>query len=412
MVEIMQETEACSTTNYPGCLAHPSRSISHICMLCEVGLCSQCIVSAMKEHIGHEILEIEDAFEKTKQRVDTVTEKGKKACQLLNAEFQAIPEKKTAIESCSTDLASAHASKNISMFGLLRKLAALLDTTGNKSQNLEVVTEDIPDNNCTNESLKLAVESFHHGMSTMKSTNGTSKARATACQKLAAITSLIDLLRMDIKHEGLQTTLTYLRKLCNQSEACCHRVVLLGGANLLISCFEASTTKDESCRRVLLVYGMLAGYPALHADLVSSKAINMLEFSIKNFTRCKISACKSLSFFLSNPGLIWPKQCLTSEEISALVIETCKQLSLKEPAGGDCISFRTHVSLLSQSVSEAAKHWPVWALYLFTDQHPDLYCPMLARDGGVTALKQQKHAHEYVQRLAKTILKKFEENSS
>ena len=120
IVEIVQKTAACSTS-HPSCPTHPSKTITNVCMECEVGLCSRCIASSsMKEHSSHEVLDLEDATEKIKDRISTLTKKGKKACQLLNAEFQAVQAKfqaiqaesralqgkKAAIESCSSDLAS------------------------------------------------------------------------------------------------------------------------------------------------------------------------------------------------------------------------------------------------------------------------------------------------------------------
>ena len=413
MAEIVQKTAVCSTT-HPDCLTHPTRPISYVCINCEVGLCSRCITSAMKEHSGHEVLEIEDAFEKIKERIDTVIENGKKACQLLNTKLQAIQEgiqeKKATIESCSTDLASAYGSKNFGMFGLLRKLSTLVDTTSNN--NLEVSVENVLDSNDTNETLMHAVDTLHHELLTMKTSNVANAEHAIASQKLATVTVLIDLIRMNLYHHGLQDTLVNLWSLCYECEACCQRVVMLGGADLLISCFETSVTNEDICLHVLSVYGLLVVFPALHPPLLSSKSIKMLVYSIQNFTQYKGPACKTLSFFLSNPGIKWPGQCASRDEISALVISTCKQLPLNKQIRRTTMSFRSHISLLSQNVSEAAKYWPVWSLHLFTDQHSDFYCPMLADAGVVTVLKQQNHAHEYVQRMAKSILKKFEECNS
>ena len=123
-------------------------------------------------------------------------------------------------------------------------------------------------------------------------------------------------------------------------------------------------------------------------------------------------ACKPLSFFLCNNSIKWPEQCPSREEVSALVMNVCKRTSLDVYVGRAWVSVRSHVSLLSQNVSEAAKYWAVLALYWLIDQHPDVYCPILARDGGVTALKQQSCAHDFVQRLAKSILKKFNAHNS
>ena len=420
VVEIIQKTSACSTS-HPNCPVHQSKSITNVCMECEVGMCSRCFASSsMKEHSSHELLDLEDALENIKARIDSVTEKAKKACQLLNAESQVIQEKKVTIESCTTELASAYVSKNLGMFGLLRELSALLVTSAStETQNLECSTEHISDDNCTAESLKWALDGLSHGMSLMQTSKGANTEHSIACQKLAAVTILVDLLRMKQHHQlsklkDKRDTFRYLYELCDKSEACCHRVVLLGGADLLMSCFEASMTNEKICLWVVAVYGMLAEYPVLHTNLVSSKAVNMLVYMIHNFTEHFDYACKPLSFFLCNVNVTWPDQCLSREEISALVVDNykCKKLSLSKKDSGSCISFRTHVSLLSQNVSEAAKYWPACSLYMHIDQHPDVYCPMLVRDGGITVLKQQGHAHEYVQRLAKSVLRKFKDYNS
>ena len=136
MVETMQKTSVCSMTN-PDCSEHPSRSISHVCKTCEVGLCSRCFVSSgLKQHSDHEVQEINETFKGVKTKIDSLAEEGKKACQLLQSELQ---EKKTAIESCTTDLLSAYISKNLGVFVKLRELSTLLNTTTssfNKEQKL------------------------------------------------------------------------------------------------------------------------------------------------------------------------------------------------------------------------------------------------------------------------------------
>ena len=179
-----------------------------------------------------------------------------------------------------------------------------------------------------------------------------------------------------------------------------------------MSSFEASVTDEVLCCYLLCVYGVLAALPSLHTQLVSPKAVNMLVYVLQNFRATQNLACESLSMFLCNSSTKWPEQCPSREEVSALVIKTCKKTSLSEQVGTKWTSVRQHVFLLSQNVSEAAKYWAVLMLYWFIDQHPDHYCPILARDCGVTVLKQQSHAHEYVQRLAKSILKKFSEYNS
>ena len=68
------------------------------------------------------------------------------------------------------------------------------------------------------------------------------------------------------------------------------------------------------------------------------------------------------------------------------------------------VSFHPFISLMSQQVSEAAKYYAAWVMYVCIFMDPDEYCPMLIRDGGVPVLKQQNRSHEYVQRLSKMIL--------
>ena len=301
--------------------------------------------------------------------------------------------------------------------------------------NLEVSTKNISDDNCTNETLQHALDSLDHCMSTIKCSKGTNTAHSISCQKLAAVTFLIDLLRMNPKHKGVNITLAYLGHLCYESEDCCNRVVFLGGADLLMSLFAASSSSsrlpryvpspsegltdlmasianDDLCCDMLYVYGMLSVFPSLHPHLVFSKAVNTLVYVLQNFTNEQNYACKPLSFFLCSNSTKWPEQCPSQEEVSALVIDTCKKLPLKKQTGCTLNSLRSYVFLLSQNVNEAAKYWAIWILYRCIDQYPKHYCPILTRDNGVTVLKQQSHAHDFVQRLAKEILKKFDEHSS
>ena len=316
------------------------------------------------------------------------------------------------IDICSADFASAYGSKDLGAFNFLRKLAALLDTTtSNENQNLAASTINISDNNCTDMALKRALDSLHHCMLTIQSFKCEKTAHSIACQKLAAVTFLIDLLRLNPLHEGVRDTLVHLVDLCYESEVCCCRVVILGGADLLMSLFEASITNEELCCGVMVAYGTLAIFPSLHTHLVASKAINVLVYCLQNFPNESCYACKPLSFFLCNSSIKWPEQCPSREAVSILVIDTCKKTSLSVLVNRTATSFGPHVSILSQNVSEAAKYWAVWTLYRCIDQHPDQYCSILARDGGVTVLKRQSHAHDFVQRLAKSILKKLDEET-
>ena len=212
----------------------------------------------MKTHSNHEILEIEDAFEKLKRAIDALAEKGKKACQTLQ-------EKKTIIESYSTDLDTAYACKDLGAFDLLRKFSELLEfAISNDIQNLSASTEDIPDSNCTNETLECALGSLDHAMSIVNISKGTNTGHSIACQKLAAVTFLIDILRMNPKHDGLEVTLIHLQTLCHESEACSSRVVFLGGADLLMVLFEFSMGNEVRGHCIMCTYGVLPAFPSLY----------------------------------------------------------------------------------------------------------------------------------------------------
>ena len=223
IVEIMQKTAACSIAN-PDCSAHPSKQISHVCKTCEVGLCPRCITSAaMKLHTDHEVLELGDAFEEIKNRIDSLEEEGKKTCQMLQSESKALQQKIATIESCSADLLSSYASKNLSVFGKLRRLSALLNTTtSNIEQYLQIPSLEqnrhLPDENCTDKSLEIASDGLDHGKSIFEHSEACNKRDLTARKKLAAVTVLLDTLQMDFGHDGLDDTLGYLFDLCYRSE--------------------------------------------------------------------------------------------------------------------------------------------------------------------------------------------------
>ena len=170
------------------------------------------------------------------------------------------------------------------MFGLLRKLSALLDNAmRDKTQNLELSSDHIPDSNCTTESQKWALDGLSHAMSSMKIFKEANTEHTIVCQKLTAVTGLVDLLRLNLNHHGLQNTLAHLGKLCYESQACSSRMVQLRGADLVVSCFENSITNKGICGMVIYVYGMLAMSPELHPSLLSSKVINMFVYGHSEF---------------------------------------------------------------------------------------------------------------------------------
>ena len=415
IVEIMQKTTTASISEQD-CSKHPSKSISHVCLTCEVGLCSRCVVSSvMKEHSSHKVFEIEDAFQNIKETIDALAEKGTEVCRLLQSECQAIQEKRTLIECSTSDLIAAHSSKNIGVFGMRDKLSTLLNTASNHGeQNPGATTREIgPDRNCTDVTSQRALDSLVTGATKFENSERSNALESICCQKLAAVTVLIDLLRMDLHHAGLVDTLHKLCQLCYESEPCCHRVVVLGGVDLLVSCFESSKANETSRSWAVANYAKLAVFPSLHMNVMCTRGVNMLVHAIQNFTiesNLPVNACKALSFLLCNPNITWPPNCLSRDEVSALVVDTCKRfpLTLQVHKGQ---SLRLHIYLLSQQVSEAAKYWPIHALHLFIHQNPDHYCPIFVRNGVVPALKQQTHGHAYIQDQSKLILKKFDEHS-
>ena len=177
----------------------------------------------MKLHTDHEVLELGDAFEEIKNRIDSLEEEGKKTCQMLQSESKALQQKIATIESCSADLLSSYASKNLSVFGKLRRLSALLNTTtSNIEQYLQIPSLEqnrhLPDENCTDKSLEIASDGLDHGKSIFEHSEACNKRDLTARKKLAAVTVLLDALQMDFGHDGLDDTLGYLFDLCYRSE--------------------------------------------------------------------------------------------------------------------------------------------------------------------------------------------------
>ena len=415
MVEIMQKTTTCSIAEQD-CSKHPSKSISHVCLTCEVGLCSSCIQciivsSVMTEHSNHEFLEIEDAFQNIKETIDALALKGREVCQLLQSECQAIQQKRSLIEHSATDLVAAHSSKNLGVFSMRDKLSTLLDTATDPSQ---IASEIGPDKNCTDEALRYATESLVHGMTGFEKSNRSNSLSSISCQKLAAVTVLIDLLRSDLHHDDSDVTLRNLWRLCYESEPCCHRVVVLGGVDLLGSLFESSKANENIRDWAVANFGLLARFPSLTTKMMSSRGVNMLVHAIQNSpvqSNPQKSACEALSFLLCNPNIMWPSNCMSRDEVSTLLVDTCKKLSLSDQLS-TVLSLWPYAYLLAQQESEAAKYWAIRALYLFIHQNPYHYCPIFVRDGVVSALKQQTHGHAYIRDQSKLILKQFHKYSS
>ena len=431
MVEIMQTTTMNSTANperselpsrsiNPYCSEHPSSSITNICVTCKVGLCPKCFTTAaIKEHSDHRVLEINEAFDEIKETCDTLAEKGKEVCKLLSTESQNIETKKKHIESLTTSLFAAQKSKNLAAFSVIQKLSILLDETpvGADNQGTALTCDfnlgHFSDRKCTDYALKSALDGLDRGKVWLKSMHFS--AESVVCTKLASATVLLDALRLKMygnEQNDFVEIVQHLWSLSDESESCCQRLVLLGAANLLLSCFEAFKSDRNACCAILGTYGNLADYHSLHANLISSKAVNMLEYCIKQYSvfnrKLPSLACAVVSSFLSNATLKWPDNCPSREDISDILVKTCKYFPLNDSLNYiTYVSLHPFISLMSQQVSEAAKYYPVWVLYMCINMDPYKYCPMLIRDGGVPVLKLQSNSDEYVQRLSNMILAKL-----
>ena len=410
MVEIMQGTTGLSVAS-PDCPDHLSKPISHVCMVCKVGLCSKCFTSsAMKQHSDHKVLEIDDAFDEITKTCDALVREGK--------------EKRNEIDCVIMALQAARASKCLSVFEIIEKLSRLLTTraTPSNEEHSHAVSslsvgEHLPDQNCTVDTLQEAFHGLDHGrLNFQKTAEKNATLESIACTKLASVTVLLDLLRLKLqknKYDGSVKALSSMWRLCYGSEPCCHRVVLLGGAELLVSCFEATMRNKDICRGILGVYLNLASCPSLHTHVMSTRAVNMIVHCIRNFTPAQGElalkqlpiALGSLSHFLCNTTVKWPEKCLSREEANTLVTDTCKKLSLDQDRGLAYASFQPLLSMMSQQVSQAAKYWAVWFMCASVHQDPTC-CAILIRDGGLSVLKQQQSAPKHVQKLSKLTLSK------
>ena len=417
MVEIMQGTTGLSVAS-PDCRDHPSKPISNVCMVCKVGLCTKCFTSsAMKQHSDHKVVEIDDAFDEISKTCDALIKEGKETCQ-------DIQEKRKEIESMTVSLQTARASKCFSVFEITEKLSRLLKT-GSAPSNKEhgntvsslLVGEHLPDQNCSENALQEAFHGLDHGrLNFQKTIEKNATPESIAYTKLASVTVLLDLLRLKLqknKYDGSVKAVTSMWELCYESEPCCHRVVLLGGAELLVSCFEATLRNKDICRGILGVYLNLASCPSLHMHVMSTRAVNMIVHCIQSSTlaHCDILqiALGLLPFFLCNTTVKWPEKCLSREEASTLVTDACQKLSLDQERGlFYALSFQPLLSIMSQQVSQAAKYWAVWIMCSSVHQEPDKYCHIVIRDGGLSVLKQKDSAPKHVQQLSKLILSKVQ----
>ena len=403
------------------CQRHPTKQISNVCMSCKVGLCSKCVSSAaVDEHREHNVMGIDNAFEALKNTCESLAGKGLETSKLIQ-------EQSSKIRHFSRSLLTAHQTKNLVVFELIDDLKTILnrDSTasgiqqGTTVRSSSAVTEVMSDGkyDCISVSTSPneAFGALQSGMIELQNFCTSNKHGSVLYTKLAAVSMLTDVLRIKLYHnksDGLEQNLSYLTFMITASEPCCRRLIMLGGVDLLISCFEHFKSDSTIVYDILYLLGNLLVSYACHHSMATSQMVNMLTYIIQNFEMTQHQlpswSCRILSHILSRRTVEWPQDCLSREDTSILVMNTCKQFRINEPLITDYISFRPEVLLLSQQVSEAAKYWPVWQLNRHTLLHPNEYCPMLVRDRGVAVLKQQDHAHDYVKDKAKLILQRIE----
>ena len=234
---------------------------------------------------------------------------------------------------------------------------------------------------------------------------------STVCAKLSAVAVQIDLLRLKLyhkQHETIEQNLNHLWDLLDESEPCCQRLVLLGGADLLVSCFHIFGSDVCILKTMLGVYGNLSERHDLHQYTLTGQAMNMLVCVIHKMSMAQEQlperACCILSHFLSNGAATWPWDCLPLEDISRPVVDICNEFGENEKLHVVYTSFRPVLALLSQEVSEAAKYWAVWTLNRCTVQEPKRYCPILAQEDAVSVLQQQDNSSEYVSEMSREII--------
>ena len=392
------------------CPDHPSKLICNVCMPCKVGLCPRCMSSKeVGEHIKHEILDIDDAFGVLKTTCDSLIEKGLKA-----------QERSSMIQRLSRSLLLAHQSKNLAVFKLIDELTALFDNSSTvndtKQQNDTLgscsVAEILSDHTSDFDN---ALRALHSGTAELQNLCIANKSGSVLCTKMAAVATLIDMLRIKLHHndiDGLEENIGYLCNCTGGSELCCARLIMLGGVDLLLSWFEICKSNEVFVFFMLVTLGNVSLHYASHHSVVTTKMVKMLAYVIQNFKmteyELQANSCRILSYILGQESVEWPQDCLSREKISILLMDTCKGSLMNGPLLVRYGSFHVAVALLSQQVSEAPKYWAVWLLNRYTLIDPDEYCPIVVRDGGVPVLKQQDHAHDYVKDMANSILKRIE----
>ena len=406
------------------CQKHPFKQINNVCMSCKVGLCPKCVSSsAMDEHRGHDVMDIEDAFKDLKNTCDALVNKGLEANRLIQEKI----EQSRKIQCVSRSLLAAHQTKNLTVFGLIDDLRALFDsesissgitqsTTGGSRSVTDVMKDEISDSNTLHTSH--AFSAIQSGTAELWNFCTVNKSGSALYSKLAALTMMTDVLRIKLYHnvsDGLDQNVFHLWNIIAYSEPCGSRLIMLGGVDLLLLCFETFKSNVNIVYYTLLALGnLLAMHCAFHERILTTRLVNMLTYVIQNFDMTHLQlpekSCRILAYILSQKSVKWPQDCLSKDEMSLLVMKTCQQFRPDESLLEAYVSFRGVISLLSQQESKAAKYWAVWTLNRFTLLDADQYCPILVREGGVAVLRQQDnaHMHDYVKDMAKVILQRIE----
>ena len=404
------------------CPKHPSKQICNVCMMCKVGLCPKCFGSAAlnehKDHM-HEVKDLEDAFAAFKTTCDALVQK---ALETRNW----IQERSSKIQHYRRSLLTAHQTKNLAMFGLLDELKRLLDSSNTVTDMAQKspaggsssVAEIMSDGTSNSISLDNALSALQSGTAELENFCTSEKTGSALYTKLAAISMLTDVLRIKLYHnisDGLEQNLNHLWKIITISKPCGRRLIMLEGVDLLLLCFETFKSNVDTVYYILLVVGNLSEFYASHQSMVTTRMVNMLTYVIQNFDMTQhqlpANACRILSYILSQNSLEWPKDCLSREEMSMLVMNTCKQFHVEVSLTEKYVSFRPVLSLLSQQESEAAKFWALWTLNRFTLLDPAKYCAMLVRDGGVAVLEKQDQAHDHVKQKSNLILQRIKDSA-
>ena len=176
---------------------------------------------------------------------------------------------------------------------MIQKRSKLLDETTVSADNqktelaCDFSLDNLSDRKCTAYAVKRALDGLNHGKLMLESNKEDFSQQTVVSTKLASATVLLDFLRLKLyrrDHDGFEEILAYLWSLSDESEPCCQRLVLLGVANMLVSCFETFKSNLEICFAVLGIYGNLADYHSLHENLISSIVVDMLLHCIQKFT--------------------------------------------------------------------------------------------------------------------------------